>query len=153
VRRVTAASIPAIGEDRRDIPVGSEDQPGLRIQERAVRIARPAALPADPFLRPASVVDDVVWLHRGDDTQLPEARDVRRPDVLRVLDAEAAVLAAVGLSDPLEEVEDLGVGAVADRVDLDLQPRPVGAGRRAPPASRAESPSAAKTPLLPGSSS
>ena len=60
--------------------------------------------------------------------------------VLRVLDAEAAVLRAVFLRDALVEVEELRVGAVADRVDLDLEPRAVGAGDRAPRCARAGSP-------------
>ena len=60
-------------------------------------------------------------LHRGDDAELPEARDILRAEVLGVLDAPAQVL-LVGMlpKDPFVDVEGLAVGAVADGVDAKL---------------------------------
>ena len=57
-----------------------------------------------------------------------EPRHVGGRDVLRVLDAEAAVARAVRLGDALEDIELHPDRAVADRVDDDLQPGAVGGG-------------------------
>ena len=64
----------------------------------------------------------MVRLHGGDDAELGEARDVGRAQVLGVLDPEPPVAGAVLLLDALVDVEQLRVRAVADRVDLDLEP-------------------------------
>jgi hypothetical protein len=64
----------------------------------------------DPLLGPAAVVDRVVRLHRGNDALRSKTRDLGGAQVLRMLDAEAAVSRAVALGDPLEKVEDLRVG-------------------------------------------
>jgi hypothetical protein len=59
-------------------------------------------------------------LHRGDDAELGETGQVGGIDVLRVLDAPAKVLPAVGggLKGLLVDVEDFAVGAVANRVGV-----------------------------------
>jgi hypothetical protein len=60
-------------------------------------------------------------LHRGDHAELAEARDVGGVEVLRVLDAPAQVLAVRRRPrTPLEDVERLAVGAVADGVHAEL---------------------------------
>jgi hypothetical protein len=45
--------------------------------------------------------------------------------VLGVLDAHATVLLAVDLDEPLVGIEQEVVGLVSDRVDGEVQPRPV----------------------------
>ena len=72
-----------------------------------------------------------------------------RPEVLRVLDAEAPVARAVRPGDAVEDVEQRGVGPVADRVDRDLEP-----GRSAAPIqARSESSGVLSRPDVLGSSS
>jgi hypothetical protein len=70
----------------------------------------------------------VVRLHRGDHAEGGEPGDVRGAQVLGVLDAEPPVPRAVPLLDALVDVEQLGIGPVADGVDLDLEAGPVGGG-------------------------
>ena len=65
-------------------------------------------------------------LHRGDDAQLLEARDVGGVDQLDVLDAVAAVARAVGGAGGGVGVEGAAHAGVADRVDGDLEAQPVG---------------------------
>src|SRR6185295_12480929 len=113
---------------RRDVPVGAERETCSGVEKRAERIGRAAPFGADSLLGPAAVVDRVIRLHRGDDAELREPTDVRGTEMLRVLDAEATVPGAVGARDAGEEVEDLPVGAVSDRMDHDLQPGAIRAG-------------------------
>ena len=80
-------------------------------------------------LRPPAIVHLVIGLHARDHAQRAEARDVRRRDVLRVLDAEAAILRPVLLLDARVVVELDANRAVADRVHHHLQPGLVRAGR------------------------
>src|SRR5262249_17495934 len=72
-------------------PVGAKGEDRAGVEQRAISIRRGAALRSNAALGPATVIDDVVRLHRRDHAQLLEARNVRRPQVLGVLDAEAAV--------------------------------------------------------------
>jgi hypothetical protein len=90
------------------------------IEERPESVRRLAARPADTLFRPAAVVDRVIRLHRRDHAHASKPRDIRRPDVLRVLDSESPIPRSVLPSDPFEEVKQLAIGSVADRVDLDL---------------------------------
>ena len=75
---------------------------------------------------PASVVDGVVGLHRGDHVQLREAIEILGRHVLRVFDAEAAVALAVGLHDFAVQVEDDRNALVADGVGAKLQSGGIG---------------------------
>ena len=118
--------------ERRHRPVRAERQRRAGVQQRAVGIGTRAPLRADAALRPAAVVDDVVRLHRRDHAEFLEPLVIVRPQVLGVLDAEAAVARAVLLGDLGEEVEQRGVGLVADGVDADVQPGRVGRADLAP---------------------
>ena len=71
---------------------------------------------ADDLLGPPAIVDRVVRLHAGDDAELAEPRDLRRGDVLRVLNAEATIPLAVFFCDALEDVELGANRPVADGV-------------------------------------
>jgi hypothetical protein len=70
----------------------------------------------------------VIRLHACGHVKLRETRDVFLAQVLRVLDAEAAVACAVLLADALEDVEQHADGAIADCVDHHVQAGLVGAG-------------------------
>src|SRR4029450_13230856 len=83
--------------ERGDVPVGAEREAHARVEERAEGGRRLGALGADAAPGPAAVVDRVVRLDRGDHAERGVAREVARGDVLRVLDAEAAVARAVRL--------------------------------------------------------
>ena len=65
-------------------------------------------------------------LHRGDDAELLEARDVGGVDDLDVLDPVAAVARAVGGAGGGVGVEGAAHAGVADRVDGDLEAQAVG---------------------------
>ena len=71
----------------------------------------------------------VVRLHRGDDAEPPEARDVGAGDGLDVLDAMAPIAGRVRRRGPLVGVERHPDPAVADRVDLELPAAPIRLGR------------------------
>ena len=61
-------------------------------------------------------------LHRRDHAQIGEARDVRRIQMLRVLDAPAQVAPSRRLREgPLEHVKRLSISPIADRVDRELE--------------------------------
>ena len=70
----------------------------------------------------------MVRLHARDDAQRAESRNVRRRQVLGVLDAEAAVARTVLARHALEDVEQRRVGPIADRVNDHVQAGLVGAG-------------------------
>src|SRR2546423_508388 len=97
---------------RRDRPIAAKSQSRAGLLERAERVGSLRALGSDDFLRPASVVDGVVRLHAWYDAEFAEAGDVRRGDVLRVLDAEATIPWPVLARDPLEDVELQVDGAI-----------------------------------------
>ena len=63
-------------------------------------------------------------LHRGDDAERAEARDVGGAEMLRVLDAPAQVLlVGLALKTSSKMFERLAIGAVADGVDAELDSR------------------------------
>ena len=72
--------------------------------------------------REEEIADRVAGLHRGDDPQLGEARDVGVGDDLRMLVAPARGL-GVGPEACLEPVQHQAVAAIADGVHGDLGPR------------------------------
>ena len=77
---------------------------------------------AEALRGPGPVRGAVDPLHGGEDAQLPEARDVRGVEDLRVLDAEAGVLRRRVLAEGrLVGVEHDPVGAVPDGVGPDLE--------------------------------
>ena len=76
----------------------------------------------------------MVRLHRRDNAQPGDPIDVRRAEVLSVLDAEPAVPRAVRPGDAVVDVEDQPVGSLADGVHGHLQPG--GVGRADPGAQR-----------------
>ena len=59
----------------------------------------------------------MIRLHRRDHAKLLEAADSPRPQMLGVLDAEAAIARPILLRDLREDVEQLRVGLIADGVD------------------------------------
>ena len=73
----------------------------------------------------------MIGLHGGDDTGAGDAVDVLGPQVLRMLDAEAAVPASVRVGHAVVDVEDEAIGSLADGVDGNLEPG--GVGRADPP--------------------
>ena len=113
------------GVERRDSPVGAEGEARVGVEERAEGVGGLDPYRPDAALDPAAVIDGVVRLHRGDDPDPAEARDVLEAQVLTVLVAEAAVAGAVDAGDAVVDVEQDGVGAIADGVHGDLQPRRV----------------------------
>ena len=64
----------------------------------------------------------MIRLHARDHAERCEARDVRRAQMLRVLDAEAPVARTVLANHALVDVELRSDRAVADRVDDHVQP-------------------------------
>ena len=112
---------------RRDAPVGAERQPHAAVEQGAKGVRRLCALGPDAPLRPLTVVDGVIRLHRSNDREPLEALEVFGRDVLQVLDAPAPLARAVGFFDLAERVEDRRDGLVADGVDAELQTGGVGA--------------------------
>ena len=82
---------------------------------------------ADHPLHEAPVVDGVVRLHRRDDAEPAEPRDLGEGRMLRVLDAEAPVTRAILPGHALEDVELRPDGEIADGMHHHLQPGGVGA--------------------------
>ena len=71
---------------------------------------------------PGSVRGGVHALHRREDAEVGEARDVVGMDVLRVLDPPAEVIVGAGrVEDGLVDVQDFAVRAVPDGVRVDLE--------------------------------
>src|SRR5713226_5388718 len=89
------------------------------VEHRAPGVTRPGALVPEPLFGPAPVVNGVVGLHARNHPEPSEPREIFRANVLRVLDAEP-VARGVPAAHALEQVQDLGVGAVADGVNGDL---------------------------------
>src|SRR5690606_39909831 len=77
----------------------SSDVCSSDLEERAERVGRADALGPDALPGPAAVVDGVVGLHGGQHAERGEAADRLGREVLRVLDAEAAVARAVARSE------------------------------------------------------
>src|SRR6202007_2370936 len=80
---------------RRDVPVGTEGETDMMVQERAEGVGAAGAIVANAGFGPAPLVDSVIRLHGGDHAEIGEAVEIFRGHVLRVLDAEAAVRLAV----------------------------------------------------------
>src|SRR6185295_7042956 len=89
---------------RRDEPIAAEGEPRTGIEQRTKGVCAFASLMTNHALRPPAVVDGVIWLDAGDDAERPEASDVGRRDVLRVLDPEAAIARPSGSGDALVDV-------------------------------------------------
>jgi hypothetical protein len=97
------------------------------LEEGAEGVGAAGAVGADPVRGPATVVDRVVRLHRGDHPERREAVEVLRRHVLRVLDPQAAVGGAVRFLDLFVQVEHGRDPLVADGMHADLQAGGVGA--------------------------
>src|SRR5437867_12330810 len=67
-------------------------------------------------------------LHRGDDAQASEPRDILEAQDLRVLDPEARVLGGDLLECRLVGIERDAISSIADRMRRHLKTRPEGAG-------------------------
>src|SRR6478672_3247834 len=106
---------------RRNRPIAAEREPGTGLPERAKCVSRLRAFVADDFLCPPPIIDGVVRLHTGYHAKLPEASDVLWRDVLRVLDAKAAIAGAILTCNTIEDVQLEIDCAVADRVNDDVQ--------------------------------
>ena len=131
--RGVEAEVRADGLDR---PVRAEgDAHAVRL-ERVPTVGPEHAVLAKSVLRPTLVRDGVRGLHRGDDAEVSEAREVQGRDDLRVLDAVARFVARLRLTEHKlgicarlvyfsrrpEAVERHAVRAVADAVESDLKP-------------------------------
>src|SRR5213592_1010760 len=117
---------PRDGIERCDGPVRAEREPGPRVEQRAKGVGRLDADGADALLHPATVINGMVRLHRRDHAELAEQRNILGAEVLRVLDAEAAIAWPMCARHAVVDGQQDRVGAVADRVDRDLQSRGVG---------------------------
>src|SRR6185503_11451339 len=84
------------------------------------------ALFSNPLLRPSSIIDRMVRLHRRDHFVARETRDVLWSNVLSVFDAKAPVTCAVFLFNLLEDRKDQIIGAIADGVYENLKSRAIG---------------------------
>jgi len=81
---------------------------------------------SDAAFSPTAVVDGVIGLHGRDHVQLRKAVEVFGRHVLGVLDAPAAIAAAVVFLDFRVNVEDRRNSGVSDGVGADLQTGGVG---------------------------
>ena len=113
--------------DRRDRPVGAERELRAGVEQAAEGVGGPDALGPNPLFHPASVVDHMVRLHRGDHPTLAERRDVLGAEVLGVLHPETAVPRTVRAGHAVVDAQENRIRPVADRVDRDLETSRVGA--------------------------
>jgi hypothetical protein len=96
-----------------------------RIEQRVPRIGTSETVGTKPAGSEKQVTDGVRRLHRGDDTQVREARNVSRTQYLRMLDTPArprnrALADGNGCKRPFVQVEHDAIAAIADRVCFDL---------------------------------
>ena len=91
------------------------------IDQRTKRVSALEPFRTDPLLSPATIVDRMVRLHACDHAQLREPRNVRRGNVLCVLDTEPSIAGAIFLCDALENVQLCSDRFVADGVDDQVQ--------------------------------
>src|SRR5690606_20358675 len=107
-----------------DRHVGAVRDDGTRFHEALPDVGTiTGALVAETLWHVRRVRRAVNALHRRDDTELAETRDIVGMQVLRVLDAPAQV-ATVPAGVPerrFVDIEYLAVGAVANRVDVQLK--------------------------------
>src|SRR5262245_16262466 len=82
---------PLEGRRRSHEPIAAECDTGLRIEQRSKRIRQLRALRTDHALRPSAVVDGVIRLRARNYAELRETWDVGCAQMLRMLDAKAAV--------------------------------------------------------------
>ena len=75
----------------------------------------------DHALGPSPVVDGVIRLHAGNHAQRGEARNVRRREVLRMLDAKSPVTRSMLGDHALVDVELRPVCEISNRVDDEVQ--------------------------------
>src|SRR4029077_7326309 len=97
-----------------------------RVQEGLEVVGDLDAFRADPLFRPAHVVDAVTRLNRRNRTERLEPRLVLCAYDLGMLDPRPAIAHAALALELLEDVEDHGVGAVADGVNRELESGRVG---------------------------
>src|SRR2546426_1997570 len=78
-------------------PIRSERERRARIQQRAKRVSCLRAFWSDALFGPASIVNRVIWLHRGNDFIAGETCYVLRSQMLCMLDTKAPIAIAVFL--------------------------------------------------------
>src|SRR6185312_9554527 len=98
----------------------------LPVQQRTEGVHRLDALRPDALLRPASVVDRVVRLHRGYDAESRDPVDVATAKVLGVLDSKPAVAGPVRPGHAVVDVEEQPIGPLPDGMHRYLKPGRVG---------------------------
>ena len=112
-----------------DREVGAERDAGAALLQRPPGVGAQQPVCAHAGFGHRLVGRGVGGLHRGDDLQLGEARDVGGVDQLGVLDPVAEAVAISG-ADFGEAVERLAVGGVADGVDGHLVAEEIGAAEQ-----------------------
>ena len=103
----------------REVAAVRDDDAGVEQRPPGVRAER--ARVAEPRRRPVHVARLMHGLHRRNDAELREARDVGVVEDLHVLDAKAMIDRRHGLERRFVRVERDAVAAIADRVRRDLE--------------------------------
>src|ERR1700730_9692789 len=104
-----------------NLPIATERQAHAMVQKGAKRISTAGAVMADALLSPASIVDGVIGLDRGDDVQLREAVKIFCGHVLCMFDPKTSVALAIRFHHFAVEIEDHRNGLVSDGVSANLQ--------------------------------
>src|SRR2546430_2609449 len=98
-------------------PIRPEGQDRARIEQRAKRISGLRAFMTYALFGPASIVNRVIWLHRGDNFIARETWNVLRSQMLSVLDPKAPIAIAVFFFDSLVDRKNVVVRSIADGVN------------------------------------
>ncbi len=96
---------------------------GAAADQRAERISAMRPVLANPVYRPAPIVNSVVGLNGGNHPLFGEARDGGGANMLGVFYAETPVARPVAFGDRFENIKHVVIGAVANRMDGDMQSR------------------------------
>ena len=118
--------MPASGLMGATNPIRTEGQRRACIQQGLEGICCLRTLMSDTLFRPASVIDAMVGLHRGNHMQLRKARYIFRPQMLRMLDTQPAVAGTILLLEPLVHIEDCFIRAISDSVGGDVKAGAIG---------------------------
>src|SRR5438045_6647894 len=76
-------------------PVRAKRESGAGVEQRAEGVSALDTFFPDALLRPTAIISGVIRLHRCNNPGTPEADHVLRAQMLRMLDAEAAVARAI----------------------------------------------------------